>query len=144
MGRILEFVGSIMRDATSLILLGLGITFAPHVYFGGLFLALAGAAIARAWEKDHAAKAGQSLPRENNLKLTLVIVTAFFVSTLVGTTVHSIWPDWSVQLVMAASGFASRWLIILVLNTVISLSNKGDTVANRILNKILPGDGNNG
>ena len=145
MGKTLEFLGSILRDATSLVLLGLGITFAPHIYLGGLFLALAGAAVARAWEKDQAAKAGHPLPREPNMKLTLVIVTAFFISTLSAITVHHFWPEWSIQVVMAASGFASRWLVVLMINTLFSLSKKGDSLASRILNKILPeGNNNNG
>ena len=145
MGKTLEFLGSILRDATSLVLLGLGITFAPHIYLGGLFLALAGAAVARAWEKDQAAKAGHPLPREPNMKLTLVIITAFFISTLSAITVHYFWPEWSIQVVMAASGFASRWLVVLMINTLFSLSKKGDSLASRILNKILPeGNNNNG
>ena len=145
MGKTLEFLGSILRDATSLVLLGLGITFAPHIYLGGLFLALAGAAVARAWEKDQAARAGHPLPREPNMKLTLVIITAFFISTLSAITVHYFWPKWSIQVVMAASGFASRWLVVLMINTLFSLSKKGDSLASRILNKILPeGNNNNG
>ena len=138
MDRVLEFVGSVFRDAISLILLGLGITFAPHMYIGGLFLALAGAAVARAWEKDLAIKAGTPLPREGNLKLTLVILTAFFVSTLTATTVHAFWPNWSVQLVMAASGFASRWIVALAIHTLIGLSGKGGTLADRLVNKYFP------
>lgn len=138
MDRVLELIGSILRDSISLILLGLGITFAPHMYFGGLFLALAGAAVARAWEKDLAAKAGHPLPREGNVKLFLVIITAFFVSTLTASVVHTFWPDWSVQLVMAASGFASRWIVALAINTLISLSGKGGTLADKLVNKYFP------
>ena len=138
MDRVLEFVGSVFRDAISLILLGLGISFAPHMYIGGLFLALAGAAVARAWEKDLALKAGTPLPREGNLKLTLVILSAFFVSTLTATAVHAFWPDWSVQLVMAVSGFASRWIVALAIHTLIGLSGKGSTLADRLVNKYFP------
>lgn len=138
MVKTLEFVGSVVRDAFSLILLGLGISFAPHMYIGGLFLALAGAAIARAWEKDTAVRAGLPVPREGNLKLTLVILTAFFVSTLTATGVHAFWPDWSVQLVMAASGFASRWIVGLAIHTLIVLSGKGGTLADRLVNRYFP------
>lgn len=147
MGRILEAIGTVLKDATSLILIGMGITFAPHVYFGGLFLALAGAAIARAWEKDQAEKAGHPLPKEGGFRLFLVILTAFFVSTLVAIMVMHFWPNWSVQLVMAVSGFASRKVVVLALSVIESLSHKGDTIANRWIDKAFPPqkkDDNNG
>lgn len=135
MMRILEFVGSAVRDTFSLILLGLGISFAPHVYVGGLFLALAGAAIARAYEKDQAAQAGLPIPREGNMKLVLVVITAFFVSTLTASVVHTFWSNWSVQLVMAVSGFASRWIVITAINVLIHLSRRGNHIADRLVNR---------
>lgn len=138
MGRMVEALGSILKDWVSLILLGLGITFSPHMYIGGLFMAFAGAAISRAWEKEYAIKQGKPLPKESPYRFWLVIGTAFFISTLIAILVNAHYANWSIQVVMAASGFASRKLVILALSVIDNLSRKGDTVASRFLNKILP------
>lgn len=135
-----DAVGSILRDWVSLVLLGLGITFSPHAYFGGLFLAFAGAAISRAWEEDAAKRAGREPVPETRSQFFLVLVTAFFVSTLMSITVHAYFESWSVQVVMAASGFASRKVVTLGLGIMNNIAKRSDTISERIIDRVLPGN----
>lgn len=138
MERILEAIAAILKDWVSLALIGLGITFSPSAYIGGLFLAFAGAAIARAWEKDKAEKSGIQLPKESYTRFSLIVLTAFFVSTLVSICINAYFPNWSIQVCMAASGFASRKVVILALSVADNLSQKGDVLADRIADRVLP------
>lgn len=133
-----DTVTVILKDWVSLILLGLGISFSPHMYIGGLFLAFAGAAISRALEREKAHAYGDTIPRESVYRFWLVVITAFFVSTLTAIVVNVYFPSWSVQVVMGASGFASRKVVILCISIIESLSKKGDTIANRVVNKVFP------
>lgn len=128
-----------LRDWVSLILLGLGVQFSTHEYIGGLFMALAGAAISRAWERERARKAGCTLCRESNATLFLVAVTAFFVATVVAIIVKSRWSDSPAPMIMAAAGFASRRIVYGALNVVDGVARRGDSLAQRIIDKFLPG-----
>lgn len=133
-----------LKDWVGLALIGIGVRFPPHEFLGGLFMALAGAAISRAWERERARRMGCDLRRENTAMVALVAATAFFASTLVAIFVNANWPDWSVPMVMAASGFASRKLVYGALNVIDGLARRGDHVAQRIIDRFLPGgsDGN--
>jgi len=131
------FIGT-LRDWFSLFLLSIGVQFSANEYLGGLFMALAGAAIARAWEKELARKKNCELPQESKSALLLVAATAFFVSTLVSVAVHSHFPGWSAPMVMAAAGFASRRIVYGALNVVDGVASRGDSIAQRIINKFLP------
>ena len=140
MGQLLEAIGASLRDWLALVLIALGIKFSGDVYIGGLFLALAGAAISRAWEREIALKAGHPLERESSGRFWLVVLTAFFVSLLVAIMINANYPDWSVQACMAVAGFASRRLVYLSLNVLEHLNRRGNRVADRLLDKILPKD----
>ena len=146
-GKIMEVITGTLKDWFSLFLLGIGVQFSTTEYLGGLFMALAGAAIARAWEKEMARKVGGELPPERNATLFLVAVTAFFVSTMTSILVYAHSPNWSAPMVMAISGFASRRIVYTCLSFVEGVANRGDSIAQRVINKFLPdnrGDGNNG
>lgn len=138
MGRVMEAVTGTLRDGFSLFLLGIGVQFSAHEYIGGLFMALAGAAISRSWEKEMARKNGVDLPQEAASQLFLVVATAFFVATVVSIMVYSYFPGWSAPVVMAASGFASRRIVYGALNVVDGVARRGDSIAQRLINKFLP------
>ena len=124
-----ENAESIVRDPLTLILTGLGISFAPHEYLGGLFLALAGASIASAMNRD-----------QDRRRFWLVMLTAVFISHLAAMGAESIWPELPFQLVMALSGFGSRYLVKMMLRVFGLLEERADRVADRIVDRILPGD----
>lgn len=128
-----------LRDWLALILLGIGVQFPPHQFLGGLFMALAGAAISRAWERERLRRRGCEVLRENVATLLLVAATAFFTATMVAVFVNSHWPEWSVPMVMAAAGFASRRIVYAALNITEGLARRGDRIAQRIIDRFLPG-----
>lgn len=136
MGQIMDSITAVLKDWVSLILLSLGITFAPHMYWGGLFLALAGAAVARAYEREQARKLGHELEREPTSVFWMVVTTTVFVSTLVAIFVNSYFPTWSVQAVMAISGFASRKIIVLLMTVTSNIARRGDQIADKVINKV--------
>lgn len=118
---------SVVRDPLALVLTGLGISFAPHEYIGGLFLALAGASIATAMNRD-----------EDSRKFWLVMLTAVFVSHLVAMGAEYFWPKLPFQLVMALAGFGSRYVVRAALRVFGLLEERGDKLADAIVDKILP------
>ena len=138
MSSFLEAVGGLLKDWSSLLLIALGINFGGSAFWGGLFLALAGAAISRAWERETSIRAGKELPRESYARLFLVAATAFFVSVIVAIVAYAHAPNWSVQVCMAAGGFASRRIVYFVLSVLEHLGRRGDSVAQRILDKYFP------
>lgn len=129
---------SVLKDWLSLFLLGMGITLAPYEYIGGMFLALAGAAISRAWEKDQNRRRGITVEREGNFQFILVVLTAFFVATLAASVVRTHFPSWNVQLIMALSGFASRRIVLFGMIFVDNIYNRSDKLADKIINKVFP------
>lgn len=122
-----ENAEAIVRDPLTLILTGLGISFAPHEYLGGLFLALAGASIASAMNRDH-----------DRRSFWLVMLTAIFVSHLAAMGAEAIWPSLPFQLVMAIAGFGSRYLVKVALRAFGLLEERSDKIADRLVDKILP------
>ena len=120
---------AIVRDPLTLILTGLGISFAPHEYLGGLFLALAGASIASAMNRD-----------QDRRRFWLVMLTAVFISHLAAMGAESIWPELPFQLVMALAGFGSRYLVKMMLRVFGILEERADKVADKIVARVLPDD----
>lgn len=120
---------SVLRDPLTLLLTGLGITFHPYEYLGGLFLALAGASLASVLNKD-----------KDRRSFWLVMLSAFFVAHIAVLVVTSFWPGISVQLVMAAAGFGSRYAARLALRVFGLIEERGDKIADRIVDKVLPPD----
>lgn len=136
-----DAVTGTLRDWVSLFLLGIGIQFSAHEYIGGLFMALAGAAISRAWEKEQSRRKGLPPSPESAPTLLLIAGTAFFVATVVASAIYSSFPGWSAPLVMASAGFASRRIIYMALGVVDGLAQRGDAMAQRIIDKFLPRQG---
>lgn len=115
------------KDWLSLALAGLGISFAPHVWIGGMLLALAGAAVAM-----------RSDPEKDNRELWLILLTAFLVAHVAAIIVHWMWESFPPQLVMFGAGFLSRWIIRLVMRMAKLVEARGDRIADRLVDRVLP------
>ena len=118
------------KDWLTLSLAGLGISFAPYEWLGGLFLALAGAAFAM-----------RSDPEQDRRELWLVMLGAFLASH-VAALIWWHWPPtmWSihapVQAVMLGAGFLSRRLTRLALRVAGMVEARSDRIADRIADRI--------
>lgn len=122
------------KDPLTLALAGLGITFAPYEWIGGLFLALAGAAFAM-----------RSDPEQDRRELWLVMLGAFLASHVAAMLWQRWPPEWwtahaPVQAVMLVSGFLSRRLTRFALRLAGLVEARGDVIAGRIVDRILPDD----
>lgn len=124
-----ENAEAVVRDPIALILTGLGISFAPHEYIGGLFLALAGASIASAMNRD-----------QDRRRFWLIMLTAVFISHLAAMGAESIYPALPFQLVMSLAGFGSRYLVKMMLRVFGTLEERSDKIADRIVDRVLPDD----
>jgi len=117
------------KDWLTLFLAGLGISFAPHEWVGGMFLALAGAAFAM-----------RSDPEQDLRELWLVLLGAFLASHLAAIAANNWAPGLPVQAVMAVTGFFSRRLTRFALRLAGMVEDRGDQIADRIIDRVLPGD----
>lgn len=117
------------RDWLTLALAGLGITFAPHEWIGGLFLALAGASYARHIE-----------PEQDRRELWAVMVAAFIASHAAAIAVQRWAPELPLQLVMLGAGFFSRRATRWALRFAGLIEERGDRIADRVVDRILPPD----
>lgn len=124
-----ENAEEVVRHPLNLVLAGLGITFAPHEYLGGLFLALAGASIASSMNRD-----------QDRRGFWLVMLTAIFVSHLAAMAAEAIWPGVPFQLVMSIAGFGSRYLVKIALRAFGLIEERSDKIADRIVDRVLPDD----
>ncbi|WP_282076296.1 hypothetical protein [Epibacterium ulvae] len=115
-----------LRDSLSMALMGLGVSLFPHEFFGGLFLALAaGSMIAR--------------HRRSTGKLWGILATAAVTSTMavIFTEQFDHW-GYAPQLIMAAAGLASSWLINIFVRVMDSAQERSSTIADRLIDKVLP------
>jgi len=123
-----DIVADHARDWLTLMLMGLGISFAPHEWLGGMFLALAGAAFAM-----------RSDPEQDLRELWLVLLGAFLASHLAAIAVTNWAPSLPVQAVMAVAGFFSRRLTRFALRLAGMVEDRGDKIADRLIDRVLPG-----
>lgn len=122
------------KDWLTLLFGGLGISFAPHEWIGGMFLALAGASLARHME-----------PEADRRELWAVMVAAFLASHLAALAWLNWPPAWEaihppVQAVMAVAGFASRRLTRITLRVMGLIEDRSDAIAEKVLDRVLPDD----
>lgn len=108
---------------------GLGISFAPHEYIGGLFLAVAAATFAM-----------RSSREADTREIWVVILGAFLASHVAAIAAHTWRPEWSPQLVMVAAGFSSRYLTRTALRVLGLVEERSDRIADRLVDRILPDD----
>ena len=123
-----EAVHSIVKDWLVLMLAGIGISFPPHHYVGGLLLAMAGAAVAAHMQ-----------PEQDRREMWLVIVTAWLVATIVAAVMVSRQPEFPPQIAMAVSGFLSRYIARFALAMAGMVEQRTNTIFDRILERFFPG-----
>lgn len=116
------------KDWLTLFFAGLGISFAPYEWVGGMFLALAGAAFAM-----------RSDPERDQRELWLVLLGAFLASHLAAMASHSWYPDFPVQVTMCAAGFLSRRLTRFTLRIAGVIEDRGDQIAEKVIDKFMDG-----
>jgi hypothetical protein len=122
-----EGVFGLVKDAAFWLLLGLGINAAPHEFFAGVFMALAGAMAARHW-----------LPEADRKEVWVVLLTALFVCVVAAELSQFIFPAWPLQPVMAASGFFSRYIVRIALGVAGKVETKTDVISDRVIDRVLP------
>lgn len=117
-----------LRDWFSVMLAGIGVSFAPNIWFGGLILAVAGASIAFHHDPERDM-------RERWVVYTTALVTAHMVA------MFFFWwkPDLPPQFVMFFAGFLSRKVIRSALRIASLIEAQGNTIAARIVDRVLPG-----
>lgn len=123
-------ITDIAKDWITLGLAGLGITFSAHAYFGGLLLGLASASLA--WQLS---------AQKDHRRFWLVMLTAFIVTHVAALLAEHWLPNFSMQLVMMAAGFISRWAVQFAINLVERASSRGDELADRVIDRVLPEKG---
>ena len=127
--RMKDAVADHAKDWLTLFLAGLGISFAPYEWVGGMFLALARAALAM-----------RSDPEKDQRELWLVLLGAFLASHLAAMASHSWYPEFPVQVTMCVTGFLSRRLTRFTLRFAGIIEDKGDKIADKVIDKFIGGD----
>lgn len=125
---------SFMQDWFSLLLTGLGVSFSANIWIGGTILALAGASVAM-----------RSDPQKDERELWLVFLSAFCVAHVAAIIGFWLQPSFSPQIVMFTAGFLSRKVVRLALRVAGLMEARGDNIADRVLDRVLPprpGSGN--
>ena len=118
------------KDWVGLVLAGIGIGVPMHHFFGGLFLAVAGASFARAFS-----------PEQDERELWVVIWGAVLFA-IIAAIVAQIWlPLWPVQLIMAAAGFFSRYIARFTLRAAGMVEKRTDRIVDGAIEKLLPSAG---
>lgn len=130
--RMKDIAEAAAKDWLTLFFAGLGITFAPHEWLGGMLLGLAGGGFARHID-----------PEQDKRELWIVFLGAFLTSHIAALA-WEVWPqDWPgipvpVQLVMLMAGFASRRLTRTVMRIFGLIEARSDTIADRLVDRALP------
>ena len=114
------------KDWLTLFFAGLGVTFAPYEWIGGMFLALAAAAFAM-----------RSDPEQDQRELWLVLLGAFLASHLAGLAADNWLPNVPVQVAMAVAGFFSRRATRFALRLAGMVEARGDKIADRLVDRAL-------
>lgn len=123
-----DHMADLAKDWPMLALTGMGISFAPHEYFGGMFLALAASAfVVRAY------------PEKNLMELWLVLLGAFLTAHVAAIGAFIWFPDLPVQVAMVTAGFFSRHVTRFALKLAGVFETRSDKIADRIIDKVLPG-----
>lgn len=120
-------------DIVTAILIALGLSSTGLEFLGGVALAVAGA-----FSASRILAAGMV---KNAIPLGFVgtLTTGLFVSVIVALMAENMLPSWPVQLPMAVGGFLSSFIAPLVLKIAARISSRGDIIANRAIDRFLPG-----
>jgi hypothetical protein len=120
------------KDWLTLALAGLGVTFAPHEWIGGMFLAFAGAALAMRLD-----------PEQDKRELWLVMLGAFLSAHFASmaftwAVAQGYAPQLPMQAVMAAAGFFSRIIVRILMRVGGLVDERVDDIADHAVDRILP------
>lgn len=118
----------VIKDYVGLLLAGIGIAFPMHQFFGGLFLAIAGASFARAFS-----------PEQDEREFWVVILGAALMSIIAAMLAPIYLPTWPVQLVMAAAGFFSRYIARATLRAAGMVEKRTGRIVDTAIDRVLPG-----
>ena len=116
-----------LQDWFSLLLTGLGVSFSANIWIGGTILALAGASVAM-----------RSDPQHDDRELWLVFLSAFLVAHIAAMIGYWWEPSFPPQIVMFTAGFLSRKIVRLAMRVAGLMEARGDSIANRIVDRVLP------
>lgn len=128
-----ESAADAFRDWIGLLLIAIGWNAPASAWFGGMLMGLGGASVARAWRKER-----------DDMELWAVLGGGFFFSFMAGAAAIHFAPEIPVQMVMGLAGFFSRFGIKLALDVAEKMSGKGGRIADRVIDRVLPGDGKDG
>ena len=123
-----DTAAEVAKDWLTLLLAGLGITFAPaHEWLGGLFLGLAGAGLASKLQ-----------PEKDRLELFWVMLSGFLASHLAALMAHVWLPSVPIQISMMAGGFGSRFATRFALKALGILEGRADRIVDGAIDRVLP------
>ena len=122
-----ETAAMAFKDWLGLALAGIGIGFPMHQFFGGMFLALAGASLAR-----------HRMPEQDEAEMWAVLLGAGLLA-VIAAILAPIWmPKVPVQLAMGMAGFFSRYITRMALRAAGRFEERSADVADRIIDRVLP------
>lgn len=114
------------KDWLTLLLTGLGITFSPHEWLGGMFLGLAGGAFAM-----------KISPEKDKREIWVVLLGAFLASHLAGMVAERWFPSVPVTLAMVVAGFFSRQLAGMGMKMFGKLEHRSEGIIDDALNRVI-------
>lgn len=117
-----------LKEYIGLALLGIGISVPMHQFWGGMFLALAGASFARAFS-----------PEQDEREFWVVILGAALMAILACMLAQIYLPQWPVQLIMAVAGFLSRYIARFTLRAAGMVEKRTGSIVDRVIDRVLPG-----
>lgn len=120
---------TVFKDYVGLCLLAIGITVPMHQFFGGLFLAVAGASFAsKFW------------PEGNERELWVVVFGALLAAVFTAAAVQWMGFSFPIPLAMGLAGFFSRYLARMMLRAAGLMENNTDRIVKGALDRVLPDD----
>lgn len=114
------------RDWLSMLLAGIGITVAPHVFFGGLILSLAVGSVI-----------GRKRQQESHFISVLITSGLAAIIALIAAQVWNFW-GWPPQLIMMLAAAVSGWVVNIFVKIMDRTEAQSGLIADRLLDRYLP------
>lgn len=121
----IELASEAANNSFAWLMLALGVTFSPAEYVGGLFFALAVAAVINRTRKD---------PK----KIWLSVSTAAVCAAIAAWVVDHFETGWPPQLFMAAAGAVSYPAVAIFIRVTDHLHQRSEALADRVVDRVLP------
>lgn len=122
-----EHTVEMAKDWLMLLLAGLGISFQPHEFFGGLFLALFAASLARRLSPD-----------QDDRGFLVMMGTAALAAIVTAEIMSYAYPEIMPQLVMAGAGFVSSFLARTILQAAGAVEKKAPQITEHVIDRVMP------